>query len=56
MHSLVFGSLLPSKADNSDEAIRQAQMEMTSNAMAHNLVYWVQGSVIFVDGGESIVP
>jgi enoyl-[acyl-carrier protein] reductase III len=45
MHSLAFGSLLPFIADNPEEAISQAQMEMTSNVMAHSLVYWVQDLV-----------
>ena len=45
MHSLAFGSLLPFIADNPDEAISQAQMEMTSNVMAHSLVYWTQDLV-----------
>jgi enoyl-[acyl-carrier protein] reductase III len=45
MHSLAFGSLLPFIADKPEEAISQAQMEMTSNVMAHSLVYWVQDMV-----------
>jgi enoyl-[acyl-carrier protein] reductase III len=45
MHSLAFGSLLPFIADQPEDAITQAQMEMTSNVMAHSLVYWVQDMV-----------
>ena len=45
MHSLAFGSLLPFIADKPEEAISQAQMDMTSNVMAHSLVYWVQDLV-----------
>ncbi len=45
MHSLAFGSLLPFIADNPEEAISQAQMEMTCNVMAHSLVYWTQDMV-----------
>ncbi len=45
MHSLAFGTLLPFIADNPEEAVNQAQMEMTSNVMAHSLVYWVQDMV-----------
>ncbi len=42
MHSLAFGTLLPFIADSPDEAISEAQMDMTLNVMAHSLVYWVQ--------------
>jgi NAD(P)-dependent dehydrogenase (short-subunit alcohol dehydrogenase family) len=69
MHSLAFGTLLPFIAGNPDGAISQAQMEMTSNVMAHSLVYWVQdlmrrgmlgqGSRIFSmtsEGSQRIVP
>lgn len=42
MHSLAFGTLLPFIADNPEEAISEAQMDMTLNVMAHSLVYWVQ--------------
>lgn len=69
MHSLAFGSLRPFIADNPEEAINQAQMEMTSNVMAHSLVYWVQdlmrrgmlgrGSRIFgmtSEGSARVVP
>jgi enoyl-[acyl-carrier protein] reductase III len=69
MHSLAFGSLLPFIADNPEEAISQAQMEMTLNVMAHSLVYWTQdlvrrgmlgaGSRIFgmtSEGSARVVP
>ncbi|MBN1180179.1 MAG: SDR family oxidoreductase [Anaerolineae bacterium] len=42
LHSLAFGSLLPFIADDPDEAISEAQMDMTLRVMAHSLVYWVQ--------------
>ncbi|MCS6844299.1 MAG: SDR family oxidoreductase [Caldilineales bacterium] len=45
MHSLAFGTLLPFIADNPEEAITEAQMDMTLNVMAHSLVYWVQDLV-----------
>ena len=69
MHSLAFGSLLPFIADDPDQAISQAQMEMTSNVMAHSLVYWTQdlvrrgmlgpGSRIFSmtsEGSQRVLP
>ncbi|MCX7984060.1 MAG: SDR family oxidoreductase [Bacteroidetes bacterium] len=43
MHSLAFGSLKPFIADKLEDAITQAQMEMTIDVMANSLVYWVQG-------------
>lgn len=42
MHSLAFGTLKPFIAENSKDAITKTQMEMTSDVMAHSLVYWVQ--------------
>jgi len=42
LHSLAFGSLRPFIADDPDEAITEAQMDMTLRVMAHSLVYWVQ--------------
>lgn len=42
MHSLAFGTLLPFIADTPEQAISEAQMDMTLNVMAHSLVYWVQ--------------
>lgn len=45
MHSLAFGTLKPFITANPEDAIDQAQMEMTSNVMAHSLVYWTQDLV-----------
>ncbi len=42
LHSLAFGTLLPFIGDNPEEAVSEAQMDMTLNVMAHSLVYWVQ--------------
>jgi enoyl-[acyl-carrier protein] reductase III len=42
LHSLAFGTLKPFIAENSDGAIRQADLSMTLDVMAHSLVYWVQ--------------
>jgi len=42
LHSVAFGSLKPYVADQPDEELSQAQMEMTVDVMGHNLVYWVQ--------------
>jgi enoyl-[acyl-carrier protein] reductase III len=69
MHSLAFGTLKPFIADQPEDAIDQAQMEMTSNVMAHSLVYWTQdlvrrqmlgaGSRIFSmtsEGSARVVP
>lgn len=69
MHSLAFGTLKPFIADAAEDAIDQAQMEMTSNVMAHSLVYWTQdlvrrgllgrGSRVFSmtsEGSQRVVP
>ncbi|MBZ5513603.1 MAG: SDR family oxidoreductase [Acidobacteriia bacterium] len=69
LHSIAFGSLKPYLADNQDEELSQAQMEMTVDVMGSNLVYWVQelmrrkmlcqGSRIFAmtsAGGHSVIP
>ena len=45
LHSLAFGALLPFIADRPDQAITEAQIEMTMRVMAHSLVYWVQDLV-----------
>jgi enoyl-[acyl-carrier protein] reductase III len=45
IHSLAFGTLKPYIAKKPDEAISQAQMEMTMDVMANSIVYWVQGLV-----------
>ena len=43
VHSLAFGTLKHFIAKKSEDALTQAQMEMTVDVMAHSLVYWVQG-------------
>ena len=43
LHSLAFGTLKPYLAAESEGAIRQLDMNMTLDVMAHSLVYWVQG-------------
>lgn len=45
LHSLAFGNLRPYVADNPQDAITAAQMDMTLTVMAHSLVYWVQDLV-----------
>ena len=45
LHSLAFGTLLPFIADEPDQAVSEAQMDMTLRVMAHSLVYWVQDLV-----------
>src|SRR5690606_16392449 len=42
MHSLAFGALLPSIADDPKERLSQKQMEMTLDVMANSLIYWAQ--------------
>ncbi|HKQ70953.1 MAG TPA: SDR family oxidoreductase [Polyangiaceae bacterium] len=42
LHSLAFGSLRPMVAEAADDELNQKQIEMTSDVMAHSLVYWVQ--------------
>lgn len=69
LHSLAFGTLKPYIAKKVDEAITQAQMEMTIDVMANSLVYWTQGLIarnlmrkggrIFAmtsSGGHSVLP
>jgi len=46
LHSLAFGTLKPLVATKKDEAMTQAQMEMTLDVMAHSLVYWTQGLMV----------
>jgi len=43
LHSLAFGTLKSFIAKKHEDALTQAQMEMTVDVMAHSLVYWVQG-------------
>ncbi len=45
LHSLAFGTLKSFISKKPEEAVTQAQMEMTVDVMAHSLVYWVQGLV-----------
>jgi enoyl-[acyl-carrier protein] reductase III len=45
LHSLAFGTLRSYVPENPKDAVRQAQMEMTLDVMAHSLVYWVQDMV-----------
>ena len=45
LHSLAFGTLRPFITDASEDAISEAQMDMTLRVMAHSLVYWVQDLV-----------
>lgn len=55
IHSLAFGTLKPFIADSPNNAITQAQMEMTLDVMAHTLVYWTQGLVfrnLFANNGR----
>ncbi|MEW6510095.1 MAG: SDR family oxidoreductase [Bacteroidota bacterium] len=43
LHSLAFGTLKPFIAKKPEDAVNQAQMEMTIDVMANSLVYWTQG-------------
>lgn len=45
LHSLAFGNLRPYIADNPEEWITEAQMDMTLAVMGHSLVYWAQDLV-----------
>jgi enoyl-[acyl-carrier protein] reductase III len=45
LHSLAFGTLLPFIADEPEQAVSEAQMDMTLRVMAHSMVYWVQDMV-----------
>lgn len=69
LHSLAFGTLKPFIARRLEEAVTQAQMEMTIDVMANSLVYWVQGLVtrglmkrggrifgLTSSGGHSVLP
>ena len=69
LHSLAFGTLKPFIAKKPEDAVSQAQMEMTLDVMAHSLVYWTQGLVdhkllrrggrIFAmtsSGGHTVLP
>jgi NAD(P)-dependent dehydrogenase (short-subunit alcohol dehydrogenase family) len=69
LHSLAFGTLKPFIAGKPEEALSQAQMEMTLDVMAHSLVYWTQGLLsrklmkkggrivgLTSSGGHSVIP
>ena len=70
LHSLAFGSLKPFiPTGQADDALTQAQMDMTLDVMAHSLVYWTQdlvsrnllgrGSRIFAmtsAGSQRVIP
>jgi len=69
VHSIAFGSLQPFLAEDAQQQLTQAQMEMTVDVMGNNLVYWVQdlvrrkmlrqGSRIYAmtsAGGHSVIP
>ena len=69
VHSLAFGTLKPFTGSKPEEAITQAQMEMTLDVMAHSLVYWAQGLLVrklmrkggrimglTSSGGHSVIP
>ncbi len=45
LHSLAFGTLKPFIAKKQEDAVNQAQMEMTLDVMANSLVYWAQGLI-----------
>jgi len=45
LHSLAFGTLRPYIAKKPEEAISQAQMEMTMDVMGNSIVYWTQGLI-----------
>ena len=45
MHSLAFGTLKPFIAEEPEDAIDPAAMNMTLDVMAHSLVYWTQAMV-----------
>jgi enoyl-[acyl-carrier protein] reductase III len=69
LHSIAFGSLQPYIAEDHQQEVTKAQMEMTIDVMGSNLVYWVQemarrkmlrrGSRIYAmtsAGGHSVIP
>jgi enoyl-[acyl-carrier protein] reductase III len=45
LHSLAFGNLRPYITEDAQEAITEAQMDMTLAVMGHSLVYWTQDLV-----------
>jgi NAD(P)-dependent dehydrogenase (short-subunit alcohol dehydrogenase family) len=42
MHSLAFGALLPTIAEDAKSALSQRQLEMTLDVMGNSLIYWAQ--------------
>ncbi len=55
VHSLAFGTLGRYFAADSEKPVSDAQMNMTSDVMAHSLVYWVQGLMtrnMFTEGSK----
>ena len=69
VHSLAFGTLKPFIASKPEDALSQAQMEMTLDVMAHSLVYWTQGLLsrklmkkggriigLTSSGGHTVIP
>jgi NAD(P)-dependent dehydrogenase (short-subunit alcohol dehydrogenase family) len=69
VHSLAFGTLKRFITKKPEDAITQAQMEMTIDVMANSLVYWTQGLIarhllkkggrIFAmtsSGGHTVIP
>ncbi|MCF8260842.1 MAG: SDR family oxidoreductase [Melioribacteraceae bacterium] len=55
VHSLAFGTLKPYISKNPIDCISPAQMQMTTDVMAHSLVYWTQGLIqrdLFAKGGR----
>jgi NAD(P)-dependent dehydrogenase (short-subunit alcohol dehydrogenase family) len=42
LHSIAFGMLVPYVSKDQERVVNRAQLEMTSDTMAHSLVYWVQ--------------
>jgi enoyl-[acyl-carrier protein] reductase III len=45
LHSLAFGTLKPFIAEQEEEMLTQAQMDMTLDVMANSLIYWTQDLV-----------
>ncbi len=69
LHSLAFGTLKPYIGKKTEDALTQAQIEMTLDVMANSLVYWTQslffsglmkkGAAIFAmtsSGGHTQLP
>lgn len=55
LHSIAFGALVPYVSNSHEKTVTKAQLEMTSDTMAHSLVYWVQDLVqsrLMTSGGR----